>query len=212
MILNLVIKDIKAYWETIFLRLMLPYILIGVLFSLRHYSWDVYMMLGYIIITAACSFFLFSDKKRNMEMLFCSLPVTRSDIVLARYLTSVVIIVVGFSFMYLNGYIASLINTNTVMDFSQTSNPKALFIVLFSFSIYLSIFLPSVFMFRVFGMTMTLISALTAVNVSIPLIFHPYSPSFSPQFEASDFPQSFFTFHYYDSNTLHFSSVIIENI
>ena len=145
------------------------------------------MMIGYLMISAASAFYLFSGKKNGIEMLTCSLPVTRSDIVYARYLAVVVIFSVGLSLWFLNGTIADMIFTNAVTDFSQAKHPKVIFISLFYFSILASIFLPAVFGFRILGMVLTFVIALVVAVASVPLLFHPYSRSFTPYFEASDF-------------------------
>lgn len=188
MIFKLVYKDLLAYKKLI-AGIFLAHMLLAGVFTFRYYPWNIYVMYGYLIISFAGSFIYFSEKKSRVlgETLTCSLPVTRSSIVAAKYLTSAIITVIGIILWFLNAYIFDLIYTNAVTNFYQIAYPKVLFMALFFISIHMSIFLPAVFSFRIFGMVLTYVIALLAAVIPIPLLFYPYKNSYIPYFVAEDF-------------------------
>ena len=187
MIFNLILKDIKAYKNTIFLKILLLWLFFSAVFFFKLYPWDVYMMHACMTIAFANSIFSFSEKNRNTEIMTCSLPVSRSAIVKARYFTTAVIAFAGIILWFLFAYFADFLYTNATINFRQIFNLKVLFIVLFCISIHSGIFLPAVFRFRLFGTIITFIAAIvTAIAVTV-LIFHPDRSSFAPYFEAKDF-------------------------
>ena len=185
MILKFIIKDIKAYKKFIFGGLF-AHLLLGSIFTFQYYPWHVYAMYGYLGISFVSSFYLFKEKKLSTEILTNSLPGDRSSIVIARYLTSIAIIVIGIILWTLNAYISEFIYADAKTHFHQIAKLKVLFMALFFMSIKLSLFLPSVFSFRTFGMASTFTVALIAAILSIPLIFHPYKRSYNPYFEFGD--------------------------
>jgi len=186
MILKFIIKDIKAYKKLIFGGLF-AHLLLGSMFTFRYYPWNIYAMYGYLVISFVSSFYLFREKKRNIEIFNNSLPGTRSIIVIARYLTSIIIVAIGIILWLLNAYISEFIYTNAMTHFHQIAKPKVLFMALLFITIHISIFLPAVFNFRVFGMVLTYAIASISAILPIPLIFHPYK-NYNPYFEIGDFP------------------------
>lgn len=187
MIIKFIIKDFKAYKKLIFGGYF-AHLLMGSIFTFRYYPWHVYTMYGYLVIAFISSFYLFSEKKRAAEILTVTLPGTRSTIVMARYLTSIFIAVLGIFLWLINAYISEFIFPNSMTHFHQIAKLKVLLMALLFISIQLSIFLPAVFSFRIFGMISTFIIALMAAILSIPLIFHPYKRSYNPHFEIGDLP------------------------
>jgi hypothetical protein len=187
MILKFIIKDIKAYKKLIFGGLF-AHLLLGSMFTFRYYPWNIYAMYGYLVISFFSSIYLFSEKKRAVEILTASLPGTRATIVITRYVTAIIIIAIGLILWLLNAYISELIYTDAMSHFHQIAKLKVLFMALLFISIQLSIFLPAAFSFRIFGMVSTFVVALITAILSIPLIFHPYKRSYHPYFEIGDFP------------------------
>ncbi|KPK95774.1 hypothetical protein AMJ80_03690 [bacterium SM23_31] len=187
MIFNLILKDIKAYKNTIFLKIFLLWLFFSAVFFFKLYPWDVYMMHACMTIAFANSIFSFSEKNRNTEIMTCSLPVSRSAIVKARYFTTAVIAFAGIILWFLFAYFADFFYTNAVIDFSQIFNLKVLFIVLFFISIHSGIFLPAVFRFRLFGTIITFVAAIVTAITATALLFRPDKRSFTPYFEAGDF-------------------------
>ena len=185
MILKFIIKDIKGYKKLIIGGYFAP-IVMGSIFTFRYYPWHVYTMYGYLVIAFISSFYLFSEKKRAAEILTITLPGTRSTIVITQYLTSIIIAIFGIILWLLNAYISEFIYTNAMSHFQQIAKLKVLFMALLFISIQLSIFLPAVFSFRIFGMISIFVIALIAAILSIPLIFLPYKRAYNPYFEIGD--------------------------
>lgn len=186
MIPKLIIKDFKAYSSTIFLRILLP-MLLGSIFVIQLYRWDVYLMFSCMYLCMASSGFLFTEKKKETEILMCSLPVTRSAIVTARYLISGLISILAIVLFYANAYVADFLYTDPATQFWQISNFKVLFLVLFFLAIFMSIYLPAVFGFRFMGMTITFAIAIIAAIFLVATIFKPWTTSFAPYLTQGEF-------------------------
>ena len=180
MILKLIIKDFKAHKNLIFFRLTLPMLIASSIFVIQLYRWDVYLMISCMYICSAGSTFLFTEKKKETEILMCSLPTTRLAIVTARYLTSGLISTMGIILFYLNAYIADFLYSNPATQFWQINNLKVLFLVLFFLSIFMSIYLPAVFGFRFMGMAITFAIAIITAIFFVATIFKPWTTSFTP--------------------------------
>lgn len=185
MIQKFIIKDIKAYKKLIFGGLF-AHLIMGSVFTFQYYPWHVYAMYGYLGISFVSNFYLFKEKKLSTEILTNSLPGDRATIVIARYLTSIVIIVIGLILWTLNAYISEIIFADARTHFYHIAKVKVLLMALLFMSIQLSIFMPAIFSFRTFGMAATYAVALIAAILPIPLIFHPYKRSYNPYFEIGD--------------------------
>lgn len=186
MILKLMIKDFKAYSSTIFLRILLP-MLLGSIFVIQLYRWDVYLMFSCMYLCLASSGFLFTEKKKETEILTCSLPVTRSAIVTARYLISGLISILAIVLFYANAYVADFLYTDPATQFWQISNFKVLFLVLFFLAIFMSIYLPAVFGFRFMGMAITFAIAIISAIFLVATVFKPWTRSFAPYLTQGEF-------------------------
>lgn len=185
MILRLILKDLIAYRKTIILY-FLGVIIIGNIFIFRYYPWHVYMMYGYLALVCISTFYSFIEKNRSAEILTCSLPLTRSSIVKARYLVSAILTIGGLLIWLGNAYLASLFYVDTRTIFDHVTKMKVLLMALFFISIFTSIFLPSIFSFRLMGTVITFIIALITAVMSLSMVFHPYSGSYNPSLESRD--------------------------
>lgn len=185
MILRLILKDLIAYRKTIILY-FLGVIIVGNIFIFQYYPWHVYMMYGYLALVFISTFYSFTEKNRSTEILTCSLPLTRSSIVKARYLVSAILTIGGLLIWIGNAYLASLLYADTRTSFDHVTKMKVLLMALFFISIYTSIFLPSIFSFRLMGTVITFIIALITAVTSVSMVFHPYSGSYNPSLESRD--------------------------
>ena len=187
MLLKLTLKDIKACKNIYLFRIILPMAFLSNIFNLRFLSWDVYFMFGCMLICVSGSFFVLFKKSRNAEVLACSLPVTRASIVFAKYLTSVVFAVISMIILLFNSYIADFIHPNGPADFKHFFNSKVLFIALFLYLIYSSLFFPAALRLQSLGGIVTLVIALITVVTATAFIFRPGWRSYVPYFKADDF-------------------------
>lgn len=186
MIFRLILKDFKVCGKRIFLRMLPAAMLLAVIFTYRYYSWHVYMMYGYIWISVAINQFAILEKKGLNEVLTCSLPVTRLEVVISKYLTAGLICIIFLGMWYLNGIIASHIYPNAATNFSYALNVKSVFISFVYFSVLISIFMPAIFSFRTAGVIFTFIPAFICAISSVPMLFRPWEISYLPYFEPSD--------------------------
>lgn len=186
MILQLIIKDLRAYKQMIFIRILVLWLSFGALFFAHFYKWDVYMMHASMCIAFACTFFTFSEKYRNTEILTISLPVTKNQIVLAKYLTSLTIIVAGITIWYIIAFIASVLTGGTFIPFDQILKIKTLFIVLFFLCTHVTIFFPFYFSTRVIGLVLGFAIAFISAIALTAVIFLPYSRMYNHYFSNSD--------------------------
>lgn len=157
---KLVLKDIKANKDIILLRIILPTTIISILFGFKYTGWEGYIMFYCITAIFSSSFYNIRDKNKRIELLTCSLPVSRNKIVYSKYLSALIlsyfIIILGC----INAYIADLIWIESSTNFGEIFKVEILITVLFLISIYFSLFLPTIFIFRQMGVIISLIISL----------------------------------------------------
>jgi hypothetical protein len=144
------------------------------------------MMYGYLTLAMLSVFISFKENNRYREAMTASLPVRRSDIVKARYLTSAVILSCGLLLWYLNGLVGSMLYTDAATDYGQITQMKVVFMSLLFILIEASIFLPASFKYGFMGSILTFITALATAVASVTMIFRPYSHSYNQYFEIGD--------------------------
>ena len=127
------------------------------------------------------------EKKGYSEALGCSLPSTRSAIVAAKYITSAIFAVFGILVLLLNVFIADFVHPNGPADFEHFFNLKVLFMTLFFYFIYLSIFFPAAIQLKVTGGIISLVIAQIVAVSAVALVFHPGGRSYLPFFGKEDF-------------------------
>jgi hypothetical protein len=188
MLRKLILKDIYAYKDPIFLRIMLLWFLFGVLVIYRYFPWDLspITMHASMTIAVAATFFSFFDKNRKTEILSSSLPVTRSMIVRARYLTSFLIILVGIVLWLIIVYLAEHIYPNLKKNYSQIFNFKILLMVLFFTVVHITLFLPAVFKFQLLGTIFSFALALVVSVIATRYVFYREKGSFNLYLETTD--------------------------
>ncbi len=177
MIPQLILKDLQAYKVLILLRILLTMAIVSSLFHLQFYPANVYIVQACMVFAAASSIFSFSEKSRNTEILTCSLPVSRVSIVVARYLTSALIMVLGILLFYFMAYLATFLLENAANKFSNIANLRVLYLTIFFVTVHTSLFLPAVFWFRMLGSIIGFAVALIASVVLTRIIFRPYKLS-----------------------------------
>jgi len=182
---SLVLFDLKAFRNS-YLKVLTANLIATNLFHFRYYPWDVYFMSVSMILAVIYSIPIYVEQKSKLEMLKCSLPVTRSEIVFSRYLTSLIVIGIGIFLFYINAFIADFLYTNQTAYFEQFNHVKILYLITFLISIHGCIFLPSVFIFRLLGSIITFtIAIITAIIITV-IIFHPDRNSFVHYFKPED--------------------------
>jgi ABC-type transport system involved in multi-copper enzyme maturation permease subunit len=184
MILQLALKDLRGYRRFIAFNIFLPGIVWTMLVFSRYYPWHAYIMFCNLAICAAGSYYTFSEKKQNLNILFCSLPVTRWQIVLSKYLTSLVIIIIGIVVFSIAVYMNHLLSENAAMNFGKLMHPKIIFMCFYLNTVFFSIFLPAVFWFGLFGMAISFTIAMISSIYSYVVLFRPYRVDFQPYFTA----------------------------
>ena len=186
MILKLITKDFKVSGRKIFL-LILAYMLLGGIFYMKFYPWNVFMMAGYFLFSTAASYFSFMDKRDSSEILMLSLPVSKGQIVAARYITSLITFIAGLTLWYLTAFTFNEFHYESSMSFEQILYIKVLFIAFLFFSIQQSIFLPSFFGLSFIWMIIVFIISIVIAVLPIPILFQTYKKDFNPLFTMDDF-------------------------
>ncbi len=186
MIAKLIIKNLLVSKKQI-IPIALGYMIIVSAFINHYYPWHVFMMVGYLLFCSEASKISFVEKKHSGEILTLSLPVTRNQIVTARYLASFIVFIIGFALWYLTAYINNLIYTDLTMTFEQITYIKVLFMALLLFTIQQSIFLPASFKLKSIALILVLIASFVLAIIPIPTIFASYSRNYNPEFTSDDF-------------------------
>jgi hypothetical protein len=186
MIAKLILKDIRGYWRFVVLSIFSPGIAWSLLLFIPYYHWSGFVLFCSFAIFAAISYFSFSEKKQHIEILTCSLPVTRTAIVLSRYLLALIITFVGIILYYATAYVGDFIYPHSVTTFSQINHPKVLLMSLFFISIISSIFLPGIFSLKITGMIFNFAIAMIGGLSLTYKIFHPKQGFHESDFESFD--------------------------
>jgi ABC-2 type transport system permease protein len=186
MIFNLILKDFRAYRKYLFLNIFLPGILWTIILSTQFSQWNHYFMFCNMVILAAGSYYTFSEKKQNLQNLVCSLPVTRTQIVISKFLTTSIIILLGMFIFLIATYINGLFLEKVAPLFDKLFHLKIAFMSIYLYSIFFSIFLPATFLFRLSGMVLTIITAVVVSIYSYATFFRPYRSSFTQYFVPDD--------------------------
>lgn len=184
-VINLISKNIKSGGS----KLILPYIgylLIGGLFIRQFYRWELYMMIGYLLMSWMASLPCFNEKKGDADIFISSLPVTRNHIITARYLTSMLIILLGFFIWYLNAYIWDTIYPDEINLFEKITYIKVGFMAVLFMTVQQSIFLPGFFSLKTIPLVFVFIISMALPVFLIATYFAPYKSSYNPYFTTGD--------------------------
>ncbi len=173
MIYKLILKDIDAYKITIFVKILLLWLTCSTLTLLRFESFEVYTMHAAMTIIFAASVFSFMEKSHDTEILAGSLPVSRLEIVAARYLTSIIIMLSGIIIWLLLAFAGDFIYSESGTGFFYINMSNVLVLILFAVLIHTSIFLPAVFQFSTIGLTIIFGLAFICSILSTVYIFEP---------------------------------------
>jgi len=187
MVGKLIVKDLRAY-KTMCVSILIAYMVVGSVFIFKYYSWHVYMMYGYMLVSFVYSYIVFSEKNLSTELLIVSLPVTRSCIVTARYITVFLISFFGMLMWFLNAIVADMIYETHRTDIVLILSFKTVFIAVFFITVHQSLFLPSSFISNKMGSVLSFIASLTIAIMTVPFIFHPYKHSYIYYFQEADIP------------------------
>lgn len=154
MMFKLMIKDLKLitstyYW--LFIPVYLVYLFLLKLTTLTFYN-GAYVMNAFVMAAALGSIADKMDEEVKAEQLYCSLPLKRSTIINAQYLSVLVLALLSIAFSFLAGVIIRLIlgSHNFRIDTSLMGFPEAfytLFLLLLvsSISDILSLLVPVLF-------------------------------------------------------------------
>jgi len=182
--LKLIIKDLRANKNILLGRIIIPMLVGGFFFTFPYLGWDSYFMLACMVTIISGSVYYIWEKRKNIEILTCSLPVSRNKVVYSRYLASLFIGISGLILWSLNAWFADLVWEESATEFSKLFNLKILFMALFMFSIHFSIFLPSVFYFRHLGIIMFIAISIMISLVLTATFFIPYNGLLNPNLEV----------------------------
>ena len=139
-----------------------------------------------LIILAAGSYYTFSEKKQNLHLLVCSLPVTRTQVVISKFLMTSIIILIGIFIFLTSTYFNGLYLEKMAPLFDKLFHLKIAFMGICLYSIFFSIFLPATFLLRLSGMVVTIVIAGFVSIYSYVAFFRPYRNSFTNYFTPDD--------------------------
>ncbi|MBN2091823.1 ABC-2 transporter permease [candidate division KSB1 bacterium] len=144
MIVNLIIKDVKAFGKSLLIITVLSLVVISLFSFLNEHSWFVYIVMATGQISFIIGYYLTSDKIRQGEPLICSLPVSRTTIIRGKYLAASLIAIFGMMLWFLYAWLLHLIFKNTPDDLYLFTRPLIIFFIIFYFACFISAFIPLV--------------------------------------------------------------------
>jgi len=186
MLLNLIIKDIRAYSKSIFKLTVLSLIVVTLFSFFNEHSWFIYIVMSAGQISFIIGYYLMGEKMRQGEILICSLPVSRTAIIRGKYLAASLIAIGGMMLWFLYAFLLNSIFTNTPGDFHLFTNPIIIFFILFYFSFFISVFLPIVTIFdKIWALTN--LSIVFAALFIVPFsLFYETRGMFFSEFKAGN--------------------------
>lgn len=106
---NLVFKDFLIQKKNILISLVLA-LAYTFMFSSKMPTYIIYLaipvMITYLLMMSACNY----DDKNNSQILFCSIPINREDLVIAKYISAFAFLFIGICEVILSSYILKLSN------------------------------------------------------------------------------------------------------
>lgn len=143
MILNLVLKDIKVHWKTIFIWYLFWLVMDSLIITtIDNESWIPYISIGCVQISLLIGIYFFQERMSKRELFTGSLPVTRQAIIHSKYITSACIALTGLMLGYLNATALNTIFKSAPPDYYLFQSPYVILIVMLYFSLLVSLFLP----------------------------------------------------------------------
>ncbi len=180
MLIKLVLKDLRAFGMSLLIIAVLS-LLVNTIFSFFDtQSWINYLMMSAGQISFIIGYFLTNEKMHHGELLICSLPVSRRTIIQGKYLTAMLLALLGMGLWFLYAWLLQAIFINMPGDFHLFANPMVIFWIIFYFSFFISAFIPLVTI-------MDKIWALTNLSILFAAIF---IVSFSFFYETSGWLQT----------------------
>ncbi len=165
MIAALIAKDLRAYKSSIFGNFLFGIVFVFLNVTLNAIGADEFVAYSAVFILTANIALLLGDKKGGVDLLTFSLPVTRTQIVKARYLAGFVICFIGV--LVWIAAAALLVNLSENFDFAfrDIFSWKLGFSVLAFFLVQMSICFPAYFKLNMIGTMICFI-----VSTLIPLL------------------------------------------
>ena len=182
--IKLILKDIRANKNILLFRIIIPMLIGGFFFTFPYLGWESYFMLACMVTIISGSAFYIWEKRKNIEMLTCSLPVSRNTVVYSRYLISLFFGISGLVIWGLNAWFADMTWEESATQFGNLFNLKILFMALFMMSVHFSIYLPSAFYFRHVGMILFIAISIMLSIVLTATFFIPDNGILNPNLEA----------------------------
>lgn len=209
MVIALTVKDMRAHGTLLFLRILPATLVIASLFIFRYYGWHVFMVYGYMAMSTALIQLGLQEINPSHRILTTSLPVTRLQVVLSRYLSGLLIAGIYTIFWYLTGIASSALFPNAMTDFSNALHLKSL-VITYTFTVlFVSFYIPATFIFGQLGTILTTISALVIAISSVSVLFYPHVLSYVPVLLPSD---RWFVFGLFPASALLLSISIILSV
>ena len=138
MILKLVLKDLRAFGLRLFFFLLLLLSFNCFMASNdRSASWWLFILITSAGVSTIIPVFIVLENNYKGEILSCSLPVSRKEIILSKFSLLFLTAIVGYIFIYIAAFIMD--STLNYSDFYIFTNPLMLLIAFTYFSILISI-------------------------------------------------------------------------
>ena len=186
MLLNLIHKDIIAFGKPISIATLFCLIMNNIFVHFDNNTWEPYFLISVGQISYIIAFYTILEKIKKGELLICSLPTTRTAIVMARFFTCTIIAISGIFLIYSNALLVNIFTNSTPDNLGVFVSPYVLFIFLCYFSLFVSIFIPIITYFKTFWANIILIGiCLPAFILGIDHL-HTNIQSYQQGFESAN--------------------------
>jgi hypothetical protein len=192
MLQNLIHKDLKAFGKQISIATFFFLIMNNFFVHFDNNTWEPYFLISVGQISYIIAFYTILEKMKKGEFLICSLPITRTAIVLARFLTCTIIVVAGLFLIYFNAFLINIFSNSTPDNLGVFISPYVFFIFLSYFSLFVSIFIPIITYFKTFWANIILVGICLPAFIIGTDHLHKNIQSYQQGFETANFFLIFF--------------------
>lgn len=163
-ILKNVLKDFRQFKIYIILILLGDLVFASfMVLNTNDQSWRLYILNGSGLISAAVIFYLYFDWNYKNDILTCSLPITRKELLFSKYLFSFFIVLSGSILFFISAYLFN--KSADFYDYYLFSSPALWILILAYYIIFISLVHFARYQFDSF-----LFTVLTATTIMVVFI------------------------------------------
>lgn len=142
MIRQLIAADFRAYWKTFVVVFILSMGVDYFFLAIMHDSWAQYFWLGAGQMCMMITIFIVQYKYGKGDMLLCSLPSTRKQVILSKYIVCLATAAAGLIGLFLNSLVLRFVLLVSPDEYTVFARVETFFIGLLFIMVYMVLYFP----------------------------------------------------------------------